>query len=1073
MSTSSIKTWLAQNSPDSPMSTDRFRPIHFNADSVLRRILAAWILFAVCFPSYVAGDPSRPWFYLGIDGGNLRTFPATGFSVSADASMFNRASGTDSVSVDVLPQAAPFPLNEGSAFLWFKPDRPLDKANRWLLFGSWGRFDIHLQARQLIAYATDDHRNHLNLSLAASAGDWIDRWHSLVMTWQPGTVEVFLDGRFLGRRNDVSPLTRSPRTLRLGYLPASAKEPARGHLEGRFGEFAILRRALGPSEVAQLHRSGPGNAYRRLLADAGIGVTVETQRRAWVRGETAVLDLKPTASGARMRLWAEPDGADQGPPVLLWQGPAGPREIRFDTRELRPGRYLFSAELLSEETPYRSLRSESLPVHILAIRSPDFPVGIDGLAHYSDEVLAEASSWGLSFVSAGSLPRDDLFSTLDRLLYFGFGLIANLNIHHQKSMDLPDAGYFGADRRGSPRLIDEVLQTLVLHDDTNFSRYSSSLGSPFSPVARTAMRSGLIGYLEAVRDHPGLLALSFDDEYAFRIGTDKTTGKRYYGDYSPAARQHFRAITGLEPTFPPVAPPGTVFPDSLPYFRWRDVIGMPGDPTTAGLASSWAELARILHEMRPDVIATTWSGGEYGEVDVVMDYAYPVIWEPRPHFKLGHGRLDFLIDRRRARQRGDEPKPIWGLLGWWSHDLRDQPDWCVEDLRLNTVLALAKGVKAINWHTTWPPPKAHANRGNGILSRPDLRDEMIHWAGWLEEQGPMYARLDARRSGRVAALWSEDDRAGKLHRQAQPLQLHWFYPALRIAGFPVDIVTDTAIDQGKLGEYDALVLTDFDYASASLWRRIEAFADTPDKTVVIDAATALRPAGAVALPFAYGQRGDPHTDYRQEPMPPLEYMAWMAGRLRELLGDRLQGSPVRVQGSDYVAPFLLHAPDGRLLTLVNYHLQETQEVQVCSATDLGAYVYDAETGALLGAPCGHDNGVVWTVQIPAASSARYLLLARPVERIETELKIEGEDFVIRTKVTDDEGNPVRFPLPVKITLIDPAGHPIAAYTRHTALDPALGATELRIPVARRMDADGNWSVRIEELITGLRSHPSS
>ena len=126
------------------------------------------------------------------------------------------------------------------------------------------------------------------------------------------------------------------------------------------------------------------------------------------------------------------------------------------------------------------------------------------------------------------------------------------------------------------------------------------------------------------------------------------------------------------------------------------------------------------------------------------------------------------MDEHRARQRVRPLKPLWGLIGWWSDDLRGKPDDCVADFRLNTLLALAKGVESICWFTTYDPKPDPDRMGGGVLSRDDLRAEMVRWAEWLHRFGPTFKRYEVRPSRRVAVLFSEDNLAGQIHRGGWP-----------------------------------------------------------------------------------------------------------------------------------------------------------------------------------------------------------------------------------------------------------------------------------------------------------------
>jgi hypothetical protein len=1037
-------------------------------------VLTFWAIVTGAVPPIADADP---WLHLEHAQEGTTLHPTHGFVLERNEQQLppghdGRAEEAGArLRIAVLDGAGPFPLEEGSAVLWMLPRQPLGGDSQWLLMGSWAGFDIHLQGARLLAYATSDHRHAVSADISAAAMPWAGRWHCVVLTWKGARRVLYVDGQLLARRDGVAPLEKGPPRIDLGFLHAWGKRPEGGYFRGRLGGLAVLRRALAPEEVEGLDdalRSAGPEALTGLIAG---GVQVTVPRRAWIRGETLNARLRPRVSGERLYLRAYPLDGPQRDPLVLFKGEVEPATVEVDTRRLRPGRYRLAASVAREEG--QDGRGRDVVVRVRARRLPDLPVGIDALGLYPDRLLAWVAEWGVAFTSSGNVPRESSFARdLDRLLLHGLAYMPALNIHHQKVMSLEEPGYFDERGRGTARLENEVLQTLVLHGDRSYGRYSSSLASPFSPVARAAMARRLRDLMAAAEDHPGLFAVAFDDEYNFRVGTDRDSGRRYYGDYSPSARAYFRSRTGLEAPFPPQDPPGTVFPDDHPYLHWRDLVGMPGDATSSGLSRSWAELTSVVHGVRPDVVTTTYSGGEYGSVDAVMDYGYPAIWEPRPHFLIGHGRLDFLFDRHRARQRVAEPRPLWALLGWWSHDLRQQPAWSAADLRLNTVLALAKGARLIHWFTTWPRPDDPSLPGSGLLSREDLRQEVERWARWIKTLGPMYARLEHRREGQVAVLLSEDDRAGKVHRENQPLQLNTLYAALRMAGYSPDLVTDEMVEEGALAAYEALVLADFDHASASLWQAMQGFAGQPGKRVFADRASALQPDGAIELPFRYDERAPADGRFMDADLPPLGDLAAMGARVRGSLAPHLLPAGPVTEGSDYVAPFMLHADGARLLILVNYHLDQEQAVQVRLPARGAAHVYPAGSRESL-ATVIRSGALTFDARVPAAGHALFLVTPRPVARLDVDLTVDGDRFTVAASVTGPGGVPIPYPFPLELELIDREGRTVDAYHRNTATDPASGVLELDLPRSDLMDTAGVWELAVRERFLGMEARAAS
>jgi hypothetical protein len=1019
------------------------------------------------------------WTYMTFDGTTDALLPPEGFrhvefsGGDGDGPQFvpGRAGRAFRVSesggtLSVTPGLTDFPLAEGSLTLWFRPEADLSRESRWLVFGNWASFDVHIAGGRMLAYATGNSRHLVAGDLRPYEDRWADRWHHLVLTWNGSVRALYLDGEMIGQREEVASMKRAPHRLAFGYLPGSRTKPARAFLNGALDEFAILRGALSADQVATLFGEASETDYKGLLASLGGAVIVGMQRSAFVRGERAVMKVKPYARGERIRLLAVP--RENGAPVQLAVLPCQPADYALDTSEVRPGRYRIRCELLRDDEVV--LTDERARLAVRAERRPEFPVGLDGLLAYDDAMLERAEDWYITHTSHGGFYDTKGFhKDLDRLFSYGLSYFPCLNIHYQKALPLPGDGWFDPKTgRGTEKLREWVLQVMVLHGDRSFTPYSTSLASPLSKVARRAMAERVRGVIAAADGHPGLQFLAFDDEYELRIGTDKETGKRFYGGYAPDAREYFRERTGLDPVFPPEKPPGTVLPDTHPYFKWRDVVGMPGDATTSCLAVNNAELTGLVHDLRPDIKTTTWSGGEYGNVDAVMDYTYPTIWQPHPGYAQGFGRLDFQMDLHRARQRVEPLKPLWGLLGWWSDDLRGKPDWCVQGFRLNTILGLAKGVKLITWFTTYDPKREAGQFGGGILSREDLREEMIKWAGWIHRYGGMFARLEARPSGKVAVLYSEDNRVGNILRRNRPITPGWFYPCLRIAGVPVDVICDEDVEEGRLEGYDALILYGFDYASQSLWGRIQAFAGTEGKRVFVDEKTDLIPDGATEL----GIDVLAHAPMKGRPWGMAvihDTYEMFVEQTRAELRPQLGRFDTRLSGSNFVAPHWLYGGDGRLVCLVNYHIHDRQSVTVEVDVEPGMVVYELEGGKVVAEAGPDERTLSWDTTVGKAGGKMYVLLPARAEDVQTNLEYREGEFAAEVTVEDADGNALRAPLPVHLQFVDPNGKAVPAYERFTATQPGRGVAGVRFQRAGRMDPAGEWKVIATELITGKKA----
>lgn len=1026
----------------------------------LIRLLCCVMWMAACVASAGADalDARSVWLYLSLDDTLEPTLPVTGVRrIDIDgqprfgpgvASTALRV-GADEPLVDIIHGLDDFPVARGSMALWFKPNSELGDGSRWLVEGRWASFSIAIEGTRLLAYATGRPAELIAVDLKSFEGGWVGRWRHVVLTWDDGAVRLFLDGQLAAERNGCAAFD-PPHRFALGHIPGSMSHPQpRGVFDGWVDEFAVFRSAMSEDVVSNLYRQGD----QGLLATVGGTVRVRMTRRAYLRGEVAKVTVDPlAASGDEIVLDAV---THSGRALHLATLPVERTTVSVDTGGVRPGRYTLRCRLMRDGAV--ALTDER---SVLAVRSrhrPAFPVGIDGLRSYGDDMLERVESWHITHTS--EIPHLDTFHrNIDRMFSYGIEMFPNLNIHYHKPLPFPGDGWYEPTTgRATSKLQDEVLQILVEYGDTTFTPATFSLCSPFSPIAMDAMKQHVRNLLAAADGHPGLRYISFNDEYSHRIGRNPETGKLWLGDYSPSAIAHFKQRTGLDPVFPPDAEPGTVFPDDHPYFKWRDVIGIPGDYTNTGLSADNAALTQLVHELRPDIATTSWSGGEYGYCDAVMDYRYPTIWQPHPGYHHGFGRLDYAIDLHRARQRVRPLKPVWGLLGWWSHDLAGQPDWCVEDLRINTAAALAKGVKLITWHGAWHGD-ASANGAGGVLSRADLRDEMIHWAKWIHQYGPMFAALEAKPRGKVAVLYSEDNRVGQIVRQHNPIDFNWFYPCLRIAGADVDLLTDRHVHEGRLDEYEALVLCAFDYASQSLWSSIREFAATEGKTVFVDEATHLVPEGAVNIGFK--ATGNAPMNGRKWGIDVIhDTYDLFATKLRDVVTPRLSESDWTVTGSNFVAPMRLEGRDIELYALVNYHVFDAQSMDVALRAD--GVLYDLTSGEII----ARGSNMRWRTTLGKGQTDWYALLPAAIGGIDASLNIRDDRFEVEVRARDIHGKALAAPLPLRVEVFDPQGNAVEAYARCVAIDPDAGVASVSIPVAKRMDAPGEWSVVVTELVS--------
>jgi len=1012
-------------------------------------------------------SPNCVWLYLPFESSLDSIIPSTGLNIIKFSAPGKNPEFVDGINGKALRITETnkarfsfyhgirnFPLEQGSVVIWFKPVNDMPSTYTWILDGGWASFDIHIEGQRLLFYSTSNAQHFLIGDLKGFIGNWKNNWHCIVGTWDRGVNNLFFDGKKIAHLENVAPLKSSPFAFNIGFLPGR-EDNASGFVNADVDELAILNMPLGETQVQELYSQGKNG----LLAFLGGDIIAQLPRQGYLRGEKIPIRIIPYVNGDTIVVSAISQKTKNT--YKLREIPCQQTVYELDSMLLRPGRYRLCLEVMQNKKPV--VRNESVTFGIWNHSPDEFPLGIDALSLCSDDLLTEMEKWNINLSSGAGDDPEGFCKKIDRLFLYGIRYQLNFNIHYhralEKYVDNRDL-YFKKDGTLNENGVQELLQGLVLEDG---SFYSTSLGTPFSKVGRKAMLARIKDIIDASQNHPGLHSISFDDEYCFRMGIDPRTKKPYYGDYSRPAIEYFKEKSGLDTMFlPPKEPPPTVFPDNHPYFKWKDIIGLPGDATTEGLRMNNAEQTEFIHKIRPDILTTAWSGGEYGECDAVMDYTYPTIWQPHPGYECGHARLDFMFDRHRARQRVNPLKPVWGLIGWWSGDLEGKPDWCVQDFRLNTIMALTKGAKLILWFTCYgldpvPPGKI----GGGLFSRNDLFEETKNWASWIHQFGPMFMGMETKPSKNVAVFLSEENTAGMLHISG-PVAFDRFYPAMRIAGVPVDIVTDEQVKSGILDSYQALCLFRFQYANQSLWNYIKKFAETPGKVIFCDRETKLVPDGAVILD--YNVLETEPGKWGMEVI--LKTMEKQVSIVREKMLPKIKPDNLQITGSSFVAPHWLYGGNGKLLSLVNYNIFNPESIEV-KLLNTGGVVYDLLEKKIV-AESSQEQPLQWKTNIDRANWKPYVVLPQRIENLNASVKFNNGKFEILIQVLGRDGKPLYASLPLHVQFKSPDGKEVKEYETYTAIHPEKGTAEMIIPYAGLMDLEGLWSIDITEMVSGKK-----
>ncbi|MBI4026329.1 MAG: LamG domain-containing protein [Verrucomicrobia bacterium] len=967
-----------------------------------------------------------------------------------------------------------FPLDRGSVMLWFKPKG----AQIGTLYCSGNAtFEMYQTSGDAMLFYAGTHQDFVKGDLHPFMNDLSERWHFVVGVWDADKRRFYFDGELVGSRDGALPLNKCqygvyPRFY-LGFRHGSTSEPDSGFANAILDEFAILRSPLSDEEVKRLWRDGNDPAYKGLIQSLGGGILLHAPRRGYRRGEQVALSVLSYSRGTEARIVAHAEGSTNK--WVLGALPSHENRFALNTTDLRPGRYGVSAELWDGAKQVAS--SPEIVLGVQPESPPAFSLGLWGgiTESWQYEMLRK---WHIdTWVTYELFPESGLEARMNEAYTYGISAMVNFNVFHhsfyprispEKTRD-----YFDKDGRLSPKGQAEICQILAWADGKDFNNSTgslpSSIASPSSPVAQEFIKEFVLSVMKRLKDYPGLRFVSFQDEYDLRL--EEVNKRLQIGDYNQHAVAHFMQQTGLKgPAFPPVSEPATIFPDQEPYIQWARIIGLPGDCSAPAFERAYRQCHEWVKTVRPDVTTLNISGSEGGELDCVMDYAYTSTWEPTPGYTVSYGRLDFLYDRHRYRQKQRPFKPLAGLPGWWSGDMDQKSkdadlSWCVGDFRLNTQMAIAKGVSMIQWALgDWNG--SGAKKEQGILSRDDLKAEFIRWADWCHRYGPMLARLEFRPNRRVAVLLSESNLAGWVHEGHRwPGFLDYTYAALRSANAPVDLVLDQDVLEGRLQEYQALVLFHHRYSAKSVWQKIVEFAKTPGKRLFFSdpKRSDLLPPSAMDIEVVNHELSATGND-------PIHRVINTHGeqvmKLKETVTPVLKPADLIVSGSDFISPHQLYGGQARYVFLVNLNLWEPQKIGV-SFVHPGDAAYDVMKHERI-AVRRKSERIEWNGAIAPADWQMVMLPPQAVESIDLRVNVKEREIELAGAVCGSKKESIPAIWPLEVTVEYPNGQ--ATSHSFVAATDARGCFAARISLGKLTDPPGKYRVSVKEGITGKEAH---
>jgi hypothetical protein len=498
-----------------------------------------------------------------------------------------------------------------------------------------------------------------------------------------------------------------------------------------------------------------------------------------------------------------------------------------------------------------------------------------------------------------------------------------------------------------------------------------------------------------------------------------------------------------------------IIADSNPYVRfvhwWK---------SRGGIATLHSALDRTIQKANPEIptlhdegflsVGHSWAGyvnGMYSPLDILMKWTYVNPLTQVPFWtKALMGAAD----------PGQSVLPntqlLWkpGMVADTAHALTP------EIVREATWLTVMWGPGSMShWASFLVRPEDErtytpADKGDfkGLVYQPETGRELARiWEGPLGQLAPSIARMEVPQS-RVGMLYSYTDEAftvwghqGRLHRR--------FRDVLR-AHLPVDVVFEEDITDGRLSDYEVLIVSGIRYMRRSVQERLRRFARDGGLLVVDEQMGIELPGRRVAVEDAPG--------LREAVVSGLEDPLYVDCSADDAYVNVLTGG-----GVNYV--FVVN--DQREFGSVvgeNNKVREKgvpQKVSVNLAEE-SATVYElTRSRKLTTRPTGSGLGV--DLELPPAGGRILAVYPRPIARVQMSVLPTAEtgdtiDMAVRVLTEDDERAPGVQPL--KVVVERPNGTRVI---RRTAAEGGLCRIKLPIPDTAQI---GEWTLRATDLTTG-------
>jgi hypothetical protein len=339
-------------------------------------------------------------------------------------------------------------------------------------------------------------------------------------------------------------------------------------------------------------------------------------------------------------------------------------------------------------------------------------------------------------------------------------------------------------------------------------------------------------------------------------------------------------------------------------------------------------------------------------------------------------------------------------------------------------------------------------------------------------------------------------------------QAYEFYILLNMIHIPADIVFDETIINYGLDDYDVLVLPKCDTLLKSIYDKVIAF-QKRGGLVIADQYLRAPVPNVIKIDFDFTHRakvsadalmgekvfggGGDTLESRTQQMKQVEgvtalddqrLMEDYAAKLQKELGDRIHkdidcNSPTALlnilEKNDEKYLFVINDKRaygerlGQYKAMLEKVVPQTVTITVNNACGRELYFYDMPAHRQITAERNGQN-YVFDINLPAPGGTIVAILTQKPEKIDVivQNKLHFGSNPIDVLVRDTAGNLLRGVQPLQVTILDPTGAASEFTDYYASID-----GRLTIPfVSAKNDAEGKWTVKVQELMSGLTASGS-